>query len=129
MDIRLVPPTRVESVLERVRDVFSRWGDRAEFSLAKPGEPLDTPLDSPLIQGIRRVKERIGGTTDEEVVGWRGWTEAEAFQSGLGIDAVVFGPGELIRAHSANEYVSLAQVHLAATLYAEIAIEILGTRA
>ncbi len=122
IDIRLVPPMTVQWVLDRVQDVFTRWGDQAEYRITKQGGALDTPLDTPLIEAIRRV---LGGH-DEEVVGWRGWTEAEAFQSGLGIDAVVFGPGELIRAHSANEFVSLSQVHQAARLYAEIALEILA---
>lgn len=124
LDIRLVPPMTVEWVLGRVREVFDRWGDKAEYKIIKRGGALDTPLDSPLIQSIRSVLDRVVGRSDEETVGWRGWTEAEAFQSGLGIDAVVFGPGELIRAHSANEYVSLEKVHLAARLYAEIALEL-----
>jgi acetylornithine deacetylase/succinyl-diaminopimelate desuccinylase-like protein len=124
VDIRLVPPMTVKWVLDRVRDVFAGWGDTAEYKIIKQGEALDTPPDSPLIGAIRSVTERVLGHSTESV-GWRGWTEAEAFQSGLGIDAVVFGPGELIRAHSANEFVSLAQVHQAARLYAEIALEIL----
>lgn len=128
VDIRLVPPMTVEWVLDRVREVFDRWSDKAEYRVIKQGGALDTPLDSPLIGSIRSVLDRIVGGSEEEVIGWRGWTEAEAFQSGLGIDAVVFGPGELIRAHSANEYVFLSRVHLAARLYAEIAVEILGSR-
>lgn len=127
VDIRLVPPMTVEWVLGRVREVFDRWSDRAEYKVIKQGGALDTPLDSPLIKTIADVTQRVTGRSMADVVGWRGWTEAEAFQSGLGIDAVVFGPGELIRAHSANEFVSLAQVHLAARLYAEVALEILGT--
>lgn len=125
VDIRLVPPMTVKWVLDHVQDVFAKWGDQAEYRITKQGEGLDTPLDSPLIAAIRKVTERILGKSTESG-GWRGWTEAEAFQTGLGIDAVVFGPGELIRAHSANEFVSLAQVHQAARLYAEIALGLLA---
>ena len=109
VDIRLVPPMTVEWVLDRVRGVFDRWGDKAEYRVIKQGGALDTPLDSPLIAAIRSVKERITGASHDEVVGWRGWTEAEAFQAGLGIDAVVLSTEMLVaRLQMAH------QVHLVA---------------
>ena len=60
-----------------------------------------------------------------EWMGWRGWTEAQSFQSGLGIDSVVFGPGSLKEAHSGNEFVELEQVRLAARIYAQMAMDVL----
>ncbi len=42
-------------------------------------------------------------------VGLQFWTEA-ALLSAAGIDAVVFGPGEIAQAHAADEYVEVAQL-------------------
>lgn len=122
IDIRLVPPMTVEETLSRIEAFFSDWPD-AEYKITKKGEPLDTPEDSPLIKAILQAAKQVG--FKPPVVGWRGWTEAESFQSGLGIDAVVLGPGELKTAHSADEFVDLADVQQAANVYAEIAANIL----
>jgi acetylornithine deacetylase len=45
-------------------------------------------------------------------VGLQFWTEAALF-SAAGIDAVVFGPGEIAQAHAPDEYVDIAQLILA----------------
>ena len=122
IDIRLVPPMKVEETLARIEAYLAEWPD-AEYKITKKGQCLDTPEDSPLIKAIIQAAGRIG--FEPPVVGWRGWTEAESFQSGLGIDAVVLGPGELKAAHSADEYVDLAEVRRAADLYAETVLSIL----
>lgn len=122
IDIRLVPPMMVEETLSRIEAFFSDWPD-SEYKITKKGEPLDTPQDSPLIKAIVQAAKQVG--FKPPVVGWRGWTEAESFQSGLGIDAVVFGPGELKQAHSANEFVELGEVQRAANLYMEIVLSVL----
>ena len=57
----------------------------------------------------------IFGKTD--IVDLPYWTEA-AMLSAAGINAVVFGPGNLEQAHKPNEYVELAQLEAAAKQYA-----------
>jgi acetylornithine deacetylase len=47
------------------------------------------------------------------------WTEAALFAE-AGIDAVVFGPGQIEQAHAADEYVELAQLEAARDLFARI---------
>lgn len=44
------------------------------------------------------------------------WTEAALF-SAAGMDAIVFGPGDIAQAHAADEWVALAQLELAAGHY------------
>lgn len=123
IDIRLVPPARVSDVLDAVKDIVeaNRWGS---FEIEKLGEPLDTPENSPLVSGIQSAAEAIGHRS--AVSGWRGWTEAEPFRTVLGVDAVVLGPGDLKHAHSSGECVSLSQTGLAARLYADAVMRIIG---
>ncbi len=49
------------------------------------------------------------GAAAHAPVGLQFWTEAALF-SGAGIDAVVFGPGEIAQAHAPDEYVELGQL-------------------
>jgi succinyl-diaminopimelate desuccinylase len=124
VDIRLVPPMTVDLMLERIADYFKIWGDRAEYKITKQVGPLNTPVDSPLVAELIKANEKVRGFTPE-VVGWRGWTEAQSFQSGLGIDSVDFGPGALKQAHSANEFVELDEVRQAAQVCAQFAVDML----
>ena len=47
------------------------------------------------------------------------WTEAALF-SEAGLNALVFGPGDIAHAHSADEWVALQQLQTAASHYAAI---------
>ncbi len=125
VDIRMVPPMTVEPMLEKIADYFKIWGDKAEYTVTKKVSPLDTPLDSPLIKQLIKTNEAVRSVTPA-ITGWRGWTEAQSFQSGLGIDSVVYGPGALIQAHSGNEFVHLEEVRQAARVYAQIALDMLA---
>lgn len=118
VDIRLAPPARAAEVLEAVMEVVDSKG-WASCEVEKRGETLDTPIDSPLVGSILGSAQSLG--IDSSPIGWRGWTEAEPFRTLLGIDSVVLGPGDLKQAHSAREFVSISQTHLAAALYADVA--------
>lgn len=125
IDIRLAPPARVEQVLERARDIIDvkEW---ASFEIEKMGQPLDTAVDSVLVKAARESGARFG--VGGNLTGWRGWTEAESFQTLLGADAIVMGPGDIRQAHSANEFVSISQTQLAAQMYVDLVEGICGGR-
>jgi acetylornithine deacetylase/succinyl-diaminopimelate desuccinylase-like protein len=125
VDIRLIPPMTVEETLGRIEEYFAGQQGKAEYRVTKQGGPLDTPYDSPLVRALRDSAAMVLGR-EPPIASWRGWTEAESFQVGLGIDAVVFGPGALARAHSADEFVDLEEVRQAARVYAETALAFLG---
>lgn len=113
-DIRVAPPT----TLAQVRQALSPIVDTKEWlTYTKPKDrgPLDTPLDSPLVQAVLECSSEMGAPA--RIVGGRGWTEAESFSTLLGIDAIVCGPGSMAQAHSSNEFVSVSQVQQAAELY------------
>ena len=47
------------------------------------------------------------------------WTEA-ALYAEAGIDAVVFGPGDIAQAHAADEFVELAQLEAARDAFLQV---------
>lgn len=103
-------------------DVWRR--DRAELTALLPGqievdEPftvdyaLDTPAASPVPAALCRVLEAAGRPAD--VQGMPFGTDASKLAR-AGIPSVVFGPGSITDAHSADESVALADVDLATRL-------------
>jgi len=124
VDIRIVPPLRVADLLRRAEDLVARWRE-VSLRVVKTGEPLETPPDCVLVRTIQQVTAEVRGAPCQ-TQGWRGWTEAEAFRTALGIQSVVFGPGSLEQAHSANEYIEVEQLRLGAQAYAGIALKLLS---
>lgn len=124
IDIRLVPPASVAQVLDAARAVIDKreW---ASCEVEKMGEPLGTSLQSPLVAAARAAGTKFG--VGGNAIGWRGWTEAESFQSLLGIDAIVMGPGDIRQAHSANEFVTIGETQRAAEVYADLVARICGS--
>jgi acetylornithine deacetylase len=82
-----------------------------EWTLVKASLPFatrDLAAFAPLLG------ERLGPSVD---LGY--WTEAARF-SQRGIDAVVFGPGEVGQAHAADEFVTLADLETARATFATV---------
>ena len=53
------------------------------------------------------------------IVGLDFWTEAALYQA-AGIPAIVVGPGDIAQAHTADEFVTLADLDWAVDLFASI---------
>ncbi|HEY0712091.1 MAG TPA: M20/M25/M40 family metallo-hydrolase, partial [Polyangia bacterium] len=58
--------------------------------------------------------ERVGAPLD---LGF--WTEAALFAE-AGVDAVVFGPGDITEAHAADEFVEIAQLEAARDVFRSV---------
>ena len=116
VDVRLVPPATTDDVAERAQNLLDdpRWRG-ISAKIVKYGGPLNTDAGAPAVRAMVAAAGAIG--REAAVTSWRAWTEAEPFQSRLGIDAVVFGPGSLVQAHTDNEYVEIEQVAAAAQMY------------
>jgi acetylornithine deacetylase len=99
---------RIKEAAEKVaagfRDVFT--DARFEFADLQSYPALDTPVDSEVVNFVRALTG--GNSTGKITFG----TEGGLFQKELGIPAVVCGPGNIVVAHKADEYVSEAQMAL-----------------
>ena len=122
IDIRFPPPVTNAEVFEAARRVIDskEW---ASHEIEKRGEALETALNSPLVQSVLSAAAELG--IESSPTGIRGWTEAESFRTGLGIDSIVLGPGSIRQAHSANEFVSLRETQAAAALYTQSVLGLL----
>jgi acetylornithine deacetylase/succinyl-diaminopimelate desuccinylase family protein len=113
VDRRLLPDETGASALDEVDSIV------AEILAAHPSITLerevpfagvagiDTPPSSPLVRALSSACQSVRGTP--KLVGAAYGTNASRFVL-AGIPCVVFGPGDIQQAHTANEYVDLDQV-------------------
>ncbi|GAH99394.1 unnamed protein product, partial [marine sediment metagenome] len=59
-----------------------------------------------------------------EIAGMSGWTDASLLVNRAKIPTAVFGPGPVIKAHTTEEYVNIADLVDAAKVYAVTAVEV-----
>ena len=84
---------------------------RAEVHTHTVQPPNDVALDAPVVAVLRTALEE--GQHPAPVDGLSCWTDAALFTA-AGIPAVCFGPGDIARAHAAEEWVSEHELVVAA---------------
>lgn len=103
------------------QDPVKAWSDLREFIRSQPtidfdvefGQPelidtgMETSPDEPLVRQLIEVTRSTLGNV--EVIGVPYSTDASKFAL-IGIPSVVFGPGRIEQAHSADEFVEVEQV-------------------
>ncbi len=103
IDLRLLPGMDSDEVLEelrlRVRHVAESQGTPIDITpLSTPVPPFETPADCSLVRTLEELSGRRAGTV---AFGTEG-----PFLQQLGMETVVFGPGDIDQAHQPDEYLS-----------------------
>ena len=111
-----------EAMLEGVKRVFPDMRATLTPGLDRPGAQV--PVDSALVQGLLRACSETG--TEGRVDGMTAWVDA-ALLNGAGIPAVCFGPGSIAQAHSADEWIEVAQIEQCALVLERFAREFLAS--
>jgi len=123
VDVRIMPGMSMSDAIERMRGLVE--GRDAEFKVYKRGDPMESDRASRLLDVVLSCQEDVLGESIPPR-GFRGWTEADPFRNLLGADTLVLGPGEIVQAHSPDEFVELAQVEEAYRIYSGVAGRLLG---
>lgn len=79
--------------------------------------PSDVSLDAPVMRALDAAIRATG--RDVRVEGMPAWTDA-ALLNDAGIPTVCFGPGDIALAHSAEEYVPIAEIDAAADVLEQL---------
>ncbi|MDH7486097.1 MAG: YgeY family selenium metabolism-linked hydrolase [Anaerolineae bacterium] len=106
-------------------DVTSYTGYRCHYRESYPAWLM--PEDHPLVRAVVRASERAIGRRPR-LTTWAFSTDGVYTLGQASIPTVGFGPGEERFAHTAEEQIRLADVIKAAKVYAQLAVEVLGTR-
>ncbi len=108
IDRRTLPGETEAGVRREITALVARKKLRAIFSRAKllPALPLETNISLPLVRQFMRC----AGQTQPAGVDY--FCDASVLAGG-GIPSVVFGPGDIAQAHTADEWISLASLQRA----------------
>jgi acetylornithine deacetylase len=111
-------PLPTQSAAE-LHAAFAALMPNTEYQITFAGPPL--PADNTAQAEQRRLQARDFADDLELPIGHAVdfWTEAALF-SQAGLNAIVFGPGDIAQAHSADEWVALSQLQQAADYYKTI---------
>jgi len=89
-------------------------------------EPGSTPVDSPIVQLVARGHEGVTGTAPG-LIGIPSGTDLRLFTRHAGIPTVMYGPGSVRQAHSADEFVSVDEMVTCTKVVARTLLEWCGT--
>jgi acetylornithine deacetylase/succinyl-diaminopimelate desuccinylase-like protein len=113
VDRRTLPGEDRPAVVREIRSLLRRHGLAVSVadSKAEPCRALETDPRRPLVSQLMALAGQAGP------VGVHFFCDA-AILAGGGIPSVVFGPGNIAQAHTADEWISLREVARATTLLA-----------
>lgn len=103
LDIRITPAVHQHGIARLLSDFLTANNLPATIAPEKDAlcAPLDTPADHPLVQRLAACGHGLAGAP---------WFCDAAWLAAVGIPAVAAGPGSIAQAHTANEWVSLAEL-------------------
>ena len=115
LERRTVPGERPADVLAEVEAVCARVvaatpGLSATAALELAQSPSDVATDAPVVQALTRALAARAQAV--RIEGMTAWTDASLFND-AGIPAICFGPGDIMLAHAAEEYVPVHEIDLA----------------
>jgi acetylornithine deacetylase/succinyl-diaminopimelate desuccinylase len=85
----------------------------------------ESPADTPIAEAIRTATADQTGAVPPDV-GFTGITDARFYLNDAAIPTVIFGPGDLAVAHTANESIGVEELVTGARTYARIFASFLG---
>src|SRR5262245_8042588 len=131
LDRRMVPGERqaevvadLEALLARLRDEDPELKVAIEGYLPTSGPPSETPRDARL---VALAVDAVGEVTGRpgEVYGAGFGCDMTHFRA-IGADAVILGPGDIDRAHKADEYIELRELEAGRQVYLALLRRLLG---
>ena len=105
LDRRTLPGETEAGVRREIAALLRRHQLRAEFENLRLAacNPLETDPNQPLVRSLCRAAKR------RRTVGVHYFCDAAPLAAG-GIPSVVFGPGDIAQAHTADEWISVASL-------------------
>jgi acetylornithine deacetylase len=119
IDRRTLPGETRDDVLTPVERLL---GDMDGWSMDEPHlsvEGMDVPGDAAI---VRLLQDAIAAEHIRPVVEGAQYATDAGTYNGAGIPTVVFGPGDISRAHTAEEYIEVDQLHAAVRIIRRLLI-------
>lgn len=126
IDCRLVPWKSSRELLVEMNDMLAaELGNRDAFGLkvVKGLDALDTPADIPLARRLLALCCEANGQKDVRGVNY--FADTGPFHQ-AGIQSLLFGPGDIAQAHTADEFLELDQLYQATEIMTTLLVENAG---
>jgi acetylornithine deacetylase len=123
LERRTIPGETPQMVLDELRAACDSVRRRqpsfhADVELLVAQGPSDVATDAPIVRALGQALEATGETV--RVEGMSAWTDC-ALLNEAGIPAICFGPGDIVLAHAAEEFVPMSEIERATDVLARLA--------
>jgi len=125
LERRMIPGETAASAMKEIRQVLDRVNEQnsnlnatARVAFERPA--LETASTELIVQELQRVVFE-GNERNKRVVGVPYWTDGAVLAHSGSIPTCIFGPGNILVAHSPDEYVNVEDVLRAGEMYASVA--------
>ena len=119
---RLLPGEDGRQALDDCEEFLrGRLGATVQLTCEEPyliDPPLETAPGAPIVAALAQAQQATLGA-ETEVAGANYGTDGSKLAK-AGIETVVCGPGDIAQAHTANEFVEIEQLELAARMYGHL---------
>ncbi|HKO16964.1 MAG TPA: ArgE/DapE family deacylase [Gemmatimonadaceae bacterium] len=120
---RTIPGETAEAVMQELASICDRVrarqpDARLEIGMLFAQPPSDVPVDAPIVRALDAALRSAG--EEVRITGMSAWTDA-AVLNDAGIPAICFGPGDIVHAHAAEEYVETEEIRRATAVLARLA--------
>lgn len=127
---RTIPGETPQQIREEVETACTRVRERrptfsGDVALIFSQTPSDVSVDSPIVLALGDALRATGEPV--RIEGMTAWTDA-ALLNAAGIPAICFGPGNISLAHSAEEWVTCAEIDCATNVLTQLAVNWCGHR-
>ncbi|MHC4441950.1 MAG: M20 family metallopeptidase [Planctomycetota bacterium] len=112
VDCRVIPGQSLKRIIGDFKRMLAGHlgGDKFTVKIIKSFGSLDCPADTPIAKKLLRLCRNINGQDSPRGVNY--FADSGPF-SQAGITCVLFGPGDIAQAHTADEYIELDQLYQA----------------
>jgi len=130
LDRRMIPGEDEETVKARLTELVARAGEEAGTSMhiaefrPTTGGATETAPDHPIVVASQAACRHHHGHATP-LSGFQGGCDLVHFRS-VGAQGIVLGPGALDVAHQPDEYVPIGELAMAAAIYRDVALSMLG---
>ena len=133
LDRRYVEGETLASVIQEYQDIadeMKKQDPRIHIEISQtpesvsvlPHPPLNTGMDESIVLAVKHALQRVIGY-EPEVHTEYGWTDGALISNYMNIPTVVFGPGDIALAHTADEKVDINDLVKSVQVYTHIADE------
>jgi len=92
-----------------------------------PHEPMEISPESKIVTVLKEAIRQLTGRKPQ-IKGMPGWTDAALLTNMAKVPSVVFGPGDILQAHSNEEWVEIEELVQATRVYIYTALRVCGLK-